>query len=78
MVRAERVLEAAVRGAGIDEERVPQLAYVAQPLDGGGVDHGKRFGIEPDVIPERVADDLEPGHDKCLGGVAGDPKIIVP
>src|SRR3989442_1204545 len=68
VVRAERVLEAAMRGAGIDEERVPQLTDVTQPLDGGGVDHGQRFGIEPDVVPERVADDLEPGHDGCLGG----------
>ena len=65
------------RGAGIDEERVPQLTDVTQPLDGGGVDHGQRFGIEPDVVPERVADDLEPGHDVCLGA-AGDPKMVVP
>src|SRR2546422_5851745 len=40
-------------------------------------DLGKRFGIEPDVVPERVADDLEPGHGICLGSLAG-PEIIVP
>ena len=65
MVCTERVLEAAMGGAGIDEERVPQLAHVAQPLEGGGVHHGQRFGIEPDVVPQRVANDLEPRQ--CVG-----------
>src|SRR5439155_8216010 len=68
-------LEAAMGGSGIEEERVTQLADVTQPVDGGGVDHGQRFGIETDVVPERVADDLEPGHDGCLGG---NPIPVVP
>src|SRR3989454_7215122 len=42
VVRAERVLEAAMRGAGIDEERVPQLTDVTQPLDGRGVDQDRK------------------------------------
>ena len=62
VIGAERVLEAAMRGARVHQERMAQLPHVAQSLYGGGVDHGERFGVEPDVVPERVADDLEPGQ----------------
>ena len=61
MVSAERMLEPAVGGAGIDEESVPELPDVAQPLEGGRVDHPQGGGLEPDVLPEQVADDLLPG-----------------
>jgi len=62
MICAERVLEAAVGGAGVDEEGVAELADVTEPLHGRGVDHRERFGVEPDVVPERVADDFEAGR----------------
>jgi len=65
VIGAERVLEAGVRGAWVDQERMAQLPHVAQPLHRGGVDDRERFGVEPDVVPERVADDLEPGHIGC-------------
>src|SRR2546425_13019371 len=71
------VLEATVGGAGIDEKGVPQLPHVPQPLHRGRVDDGERFRVEAYVVPERVADDLEPGHEGCLSGT-GDPKIAVP
>ncbi len=59
MIRTERVLEAAVRGAGVHEEGVAELADVTEPLDGGRVDHREGVGVESDVVPQRVADDLE-------------------
>lgn len=38
MVRAECVLEAAVRGTGIDEVRPTELSHVAKSLEDFGVD----------------------------------------
>jgi len=62
MVRTQSVLEARVGGARVDEKRVSQLAHVAQALNGGRIHDGERLGLEPDVVPQRVADDLERGH----------------
>src|SRR5207245_3763421 len=45
MVRAERVLETAVCGAGIDEERVTQLGRIPQPPDRMGVEDRQRYGM---------------------------------
>ena len=76
MVGAERVLEPRVRGAGVDEERVSQLAHVPQPLHRGRVHHGECLGVEPDVVPQRVADDLELAHRATgigRGGGGGGP-----
>ncbi len=67
VVGAQRVLEAAVGRAGVDEKRLPQLAYVAQALHRGGVHHGERLGVQPDVVPERVAHDLELGRSHARG-----------
>src|SRR3989442_9114993 len=50
-----------------------QLPHVPQPLHRGRVDDGERFRVEAYVVPERVADDLEPGHEGCLSGT-GDPR----
>ena len=61
VVRAERVLEARMRGAGIDEKREAELANVAQPLERRRIDQLEGERIEPDVVPERVADDFD-GH----------------
>ena len=58
MIRAERVLEARVRGAGIDEVREPELPHVAQPLEHGRVDELERQRVDTDVVPERVANDV--------------------
>ena len=59
VVGAERVLEAGVGGAGIDEEGVAELADVAQALHRRGVEHRQRGLVEADVVPEGIADDLE-------------------
>ena len=63
----ERVFEAAVGRAGVDEKRVPQLAHVAEALYRGRVHHGEHLGVQPDVVPERVADDLELGRSHARG-----------
>ena len=59
VVRAEGVLEPRVRRAGIDEEGEPELPNVAEPLEGRRVDQLEGERIEPDVVPERVADDVD-------------------
>ena len=59
VIGAEGVLEAGVGGAGIDQEGVAQLSDVPEALQGGRVEHAQRRPVEADVVPERVADDLE-------------------
>ncbi|MNC97019.1 hypothetical protein D3C83_145460 [compost metagenome] len=58
MIRAKRVLEAGVTGARIYEKGQAQLPHVPQPLERRRVDEAQREGLDPDVVPERVADDL--------------------
>ena len=55
VICAERVLEAGVRGAGVDEVRQPELPNVSEPLENGRVDelHGQR--VDTDVVPQRVS-----------------------
>ena len=62
VVRAQGVLEAGVCGAGVHQKGVSQLPHVAKPLDRGGIHHGERLAVQMDVVPERVADDLELAH----------------
>ncbi len=62
MVRTQRVLEARVRSPRIDEKGVAELADVAEALEAWRIDHRQSLGIEADVVPERVADDLELGR----------------
>ena len=59
MIGAEGVLEPRMGSAGIDQKRVAELAHVAQALYGWRVEDGKRLGLKADVVPERVANDLE-------------------
>ena len=72
VVRAERVLEAGVGGPGIDQEGVPDLAHIAQALHGRGVEGQQRRAVESDVVPQRIADDLE------LRAAAGDAHAVGP
>ncbi len=65
MVDAERVIEACVDGARVDEIGEPQLLDPAQALEGGRVDEPQGPGLEPDVVPDGVADD---GHDAPQAG----------
>ncbi len=66
MVRAEGVLKPGVCGARVHEKCVTELPDVPQPLEGGRIDDRERLGLEADVVPERVANDLE------LGGAGGE------
>ena len=59
VVGAEGVLESGMGGAGIDEKGVAELSDVAEPLDRRRIEHELRRAVEADVVPERVADDLE-------------------
>ncbi len=61
MERAERMLEAAVSGARVDQECVTDLTDIAEALHRGSVERQERGPVDPDVVPERVADDL------CVG-----------
>ena len=56
---AERVLEARMGGARIDEMGEPELAHVAQPLDDRRVGEPQEGPVNADVVPEGVADE---GH----------------
>src|SRR5216117_745919 len=62
MIRTQRVLETRVGSPRIDEKCVAELADVAEPLEGWRIDHRQSLGVEADVVPERVADDLELGR----------------
>ncbi len=61
MIRAERMLEPGVGGAGIDEEGEADLADVAQALERRRVEREQRRPVQADVVPEGVADDLQVG-----------------
>ena len=67
VIGAERVLETGVGGAGIDQEGVPQLAHVPEPLHRGRIDDRECSGVKADVVPERVANDLEVTSRLCHG-----------
>src|SRR5688500_4580576 len=43
----------------INQIREPELAHVPQPLESWRVHEPHRESIDPDVVPKRVADDLE-------------------
>src|SRR5712664_4421914 len=59
MVCAQRVLKPGVRGARVNEKRVTELSDVPQTLECRRIDDRERLGLEADVVPQRVANDLE-------------------
>jgi hypothetical protein len=59
VIGAQRMLEARVRRAGIDQIRIAELPHIPQTLDCRGVQHRQRIAIHSDVVPERIANDLE-------------------
>ena len=61
VVGTQRVLESGVSRPRIDQKAVTDLADVAKTLNGGSVECEERGSVEPDVIPERVADDFRGG-----------------
>jgi hypothetical protein len=62
MVCPESMLEAAVGRARINQERMADLAYVAEALDRRRVQRRESRGIYANIVPERVADDLGGGR----------------
>jgi hypothetical protein len=61
MVRAQRMLESRVRRAGINEIRPSELADVSESLEDVGIYEIESELIDPDVIPDWVAQYLEAG-----------------
>ena len=59
VIRAQRVLEARMRRAGIDQVSKAELSHIAQALEVAGVHELHRERVNPDVVPEGVANDLE-------------------
>src|SRR2546430_92713 len=59
MVCTERVLKPGMRGARVNEKCVTELPDVPQALERRRIDDGERLGLEADVVPQRVANDLE-------------------
>ena len=57
----EGMLETRMAGARIDQVRQPELSHVAQSLERRRVHEPERERIHPDVLPERIPDDLV-GH----------------
>jgi hypothetical protein len=63
MVGTEGVLEAGMGSAGIHQKGVAELTDVAEPLNGGRVECDERRAVQPDVVPERVANDFGFGRE---------------
>jgi hypothetical protein len=59
VVSAERVLEPRMGSAGIDEIRPTELADIAQALEDFGIDEAQCELVDADVVPDRVAQNLE-------------------
>ena len=59
MIRAQRVLEPRMRRARIHEVRQAQLSHVTQALHDGRIEQSLGDRVNPDVVPEWVADE---GH----------------
>lgn len=53
------MLEAGVDRSRIYEMRKTKLLDVAEALKGGRIHQPQRDWINPDVVPQRIADDLE-------------------
>jgi hypothetical protein len=61
VIRAECVLETSMGGAGVYEEGMTDLTNVAKALDCGRVESKQGRVIDPNVVPERIADDFSGG-----------------
>ncbi len=59
VIGAEGVFEAGVGGAWIDQKGVAQLADVPESLHRERIEQSQRGVVERDIVPERIADDLE-------------------
>jgi len=73
VIGADRVLEAGVRGAGINEIRQAELADISEPLKNIRVDEPESQLIDPDIIPQRVAQDFK-SHARPGGPNPGGPR----
>ena len=57
MIYPDRVVESGVCRTGIDQVRESELFDIPLPLERRGVDDTNRRGVEPNRVPEGVADD---------------------
>lgn len=77
MIGPERVLEARVGSAGINQESKAELADVSQTLKYFVVDEPNRKLVDTNVIPERVAERLESqARPRRLAGRSGVPDLV--
>jgi len=59
MVGTQGVLKPGVRGARVNEKGVTELPDVPEALERRRIDDRESLGLEADVVPQRVANDLE-------------------
>src|SRR6478752_9225888 len=71
-MRAKCVLESRMCRSRIDEIRPTELANVAETLKDFGVDELKSQLVDSDVVPDRVAQDLE-SHAPLISRVSRQP-----
>ncbi len=57
VIHTHRMVESGVGRTGIDEVRESELLDVPLPLEVRGIDDANRCGVEPNRVPERIADD---------------------
>jgi hypothetical protein len=55
------MLETGVGGAGVHQKGVSQLTDVAEALNRRSVEGEERGRIDPNVVPQRVSNDLSGG-----------------
>jgi hypothetical protein len=67
VIGAECVLETSMGGAGVHEEGMTNLTNVAKALDGGRIESKQGRVVDPDVVPERIADDFGGGQGGNVG-----------
>jgi hypothetical protein len=51
------MVESRVDGAGVNEVGQAELLHAPEPLKGSGIEQAKGHRLDPDVVPNRVADD---------------------
>jgi hypothetical protein len=69
VVGTQSMLEPRMGRAGVHQESVPDLADIAETLDGGGVQREKGRPVEANVVPEWIADHFRGGKGGKVGKV---------
>jgi hypothetical protein len=77
MVRAERVLEAGVCSTGINEVCPSELTDIPESLKDFRVYEVERELVDPNVVPDWIAQDLEPHGPSLCGRYPFGPAFFV-